>query len=255
MKIGVVKHLNARPLSYGIEKSGEHEIVYENPSFLKDELICGNLDAALISSVECLRNADTLSYSLSTGVCASTKVRSILYFENKFEPVSRSIPVDRGSRTSVALLQILIEKKYGFIPETIPTDPKLIQESINLGKGSHLLFGDNALVANYDPDRYRVIDLAEWWNQETGLGFCFAFWAFPKERPVSDDLFYISLEYGLKNLEEIIQMEKRFPRDMLETYLKQELHYIVNSKDKAGFRLFSEEVQRLGLGTYSFRAK
>jgi chorismate dehydratase len=245
VRIGVVKHLNARPLTYGIEKSKEHEVFYENPSVLKDELLKGNLDTALISSVECLKNSSILEYSNVVGVCATGKVRSILFFENLHEPQPKKIFVDWGSRSSVALLQVLFKRNYSFIPEVIPTNPTEIQEKIKIGLGSHLLFGDNALLAEYDPNKYKAIDLAEWWYQDTSLGFCFAFWAYPKTKPISDDLFFFSLEYGLKNLEEIISAEKRFSREMLETYLKQELHYLVRSTDKAGFDLFASEINSL----------
>jgi chorismate dehydratase len=245
MKIGVVKHLNARPLTYGIEKSGEHEILYENPSVLKDELLKGNLDTALISSVECLRNKDSLGYSTTTGVCATGKVRSILYFKNLTDPLPKEVFVDMGSRSSVALLQVLFKRNYNFIPKVIPSDPVLIQEKLKAGIGSHLLFGDNALLADRNLDNYHITDLAEWWNQDTNLGFCFAFWAYPKDKPVSDDLFYFSLEFGLKNIEEIISSESRFTRPMLELYLKNELHYLVQTKDKVGFELFSEEIEKM----------
>lgn len=246
MRIGLVKHLNARPLTYGIEKSGEHELLYENPSVLKEELLLGNLDVALISSVECLRNKDKLSFSLSTGVCAKERVRSILFFRNRFEDLSK-IYVDIGSRSSVALLKILVHKTYSFLVETIPENPKKIQEMIHLKQGSHLLFGDNALLAEYDPKFYECIDLASWWYESTGLGFCFAFWAYPKGKIISDDLFYISLEEGLKNLNEIIEKENRLEKTLVETYLKKELHYIVNSQDRAGFELFKKECKKLGL--------
>ncbi len=246
MRIGLVKHLNARPLTYGFENSGEHELLYENPSVLKDELLLGNLDLALISSIECLRNKDKLDFSLSTGVCASKRVRSILFFQNKKEEFSK-VYVDIGSRSSVALLKILIHKHYSFLIETIPESPKKIQEMLHLKHGSHLLFGDNALLANYDPNFYECIDLASWWYNSTGLGFCFAFWAYPKEKKVSDDLLYISLEEGLKNLNEIIEKETRLEKSLIETYLKKELHYIVNSNDRKGFELFSEECKKLNL--------
>jgi chorismate dehydratase len=112
MKIGVVKHLNARPLTYGLEKNIEHSVLYENPSVLKEELLNNNLDLALISSVECIRNESKLDFSMSTGVCAEKKVRSILFFENKKEANPEVIFVDEGSRSSVALLRILYHEKY-----------------------------------------------------------------------------------------------------------------------------------------------
>jgi chorismate dehydratase len=237
MKIGVVKHLNARPLTYGFEKKGNHSIFYENPSILKEELLKGNLDLALISSVECIRNEERLDYSLSVGVCSSHRVRSILFFENKIKK-EEPILVDEGSRSSVALLKILYTLKEGKPPSTIPTKPEIIQEQIRNKQGSHLLFGDNALLATWDPEAFNVYDLGEWWNQETDLYFIFALWATPKGKIIEDQWLYSSLEYGLQRMDEIIENEKRFPRNMVSTYLQSELHYVSTEKDRKGFEKF-----------------
>lgn len=248
MKIGIVKHLNARPLTYGLEKNGGHDLFYENPSVLKEELLKGNLDIALISSVECLRNKDKLAWSYSTGVCAREKVRSILFFQNKHQihPVPQ-IFVDKGSRSSVALLKILYFATYGQLVETIALDPKEIQNKIGLGEASHLLFGDNALLANWDEKNYSVIDLAEWWNRLTAQHFCFALWAYPKNLRVDESIFYKSLEFGLQHIDEIIQMETRFPIWLTARYLKEELHYVLDEKDRSGFLLFEKKCLELGL--------
>lgn len=246
MKLGIVKHLNARPLTYGFEKSGKYELYYDNPSILKEELLKGNLDIALISSVECIRNIDSLDFSLSTGVCASKKVRSILFFENKNKQ-DHKIFVDEGSRSSVALLKILYKIKYGSLPETIPHPPASIQTMIHAGIGSHLLFGDNALLSEYKEELYTVRDLAEWWNQSTGLNFIFALWAYPKALKPDEQLFYSSLEYGLQNIEEIMLAEKRFSKELMRTYLQNELHYVVTEKDKAGFQKFAAYSKEFGL--------
>ncbi|MCB1179102.1 MAG: menaquinone biosynthesis protein [Leptospiraceae bacterium] len=248
MKIGLVKHLNARPLTYGLEKSNNHELVYDNPSILVKDLLNQKLDLALISSVECLRNKNLLNWSLSTGVCARKRVRSILFFKNKKEthPIN-SINVDHGSRSSVALLKILYHSDYKIVPETIALPPGEIQRKIIDNEGSHLLFGDNALLANWDPKFYDVIDLAEWWNEITGKHFCFALWAYPKDLRIPDEIFYKSLEFGLTHIEEIIQSETRFPYWLTSRYLKEELHYILDEKDRSGFKLFEEKCSNLNL--------
>jgi chorismate dehydratase len=248
MKIGIVKHLNARPLTYGFEKSSDHDLFFENPSVLKEELVRGNLDIALISSVECLRNQDKLSWSYSTGVCAQNKVRSILFFQNKKQthPVQK-IYVDKGSRSSVALLKILYYETYNQLVETIPEDPIKIQEKILQADSSHLLFGDNALLAHWNTDDYIVLDLAEWWNKLTSQNFCFALWAYPKGSTVNESIFYKSLEYGLQHIEEIIHSEKRFPHWLTSRYLKEELHYVLDEKDKSGFALFQKRCIDLNL--------
>jgi chorismate dehydratase len=247
MKIGVVKHLNARPLTYGLEKNIEHSVLYENPSVLKDELLNNNLDLALISSVECIRNESKLDFSMSTGVCAEKKVRSILFFENKKEANPEVIFVDEGSRSSVALLRILYHEKYKILINTIPLNPNEIQRLILEKKGSHLLFGDNALVANWDKDAYQVYDLAEWWNHTTGLNFIFALWAYPKNFKIDETIFYSSLEFGLQKIEEIISKEIRFSKEMITNYLLNELHYVVTEKDRLGFELFRKKCLELKL--------
>lgn len=248
MKIGLVKHLNARPLTYGFEKSGKYDLVYENPSVLKDMLLGGELDTALISSVECIRNSGVLSYSVKNGVCAAERVRSILYFKNnneKYPP--EKIYTDAGSRSSVALLKVLIRKASDFSTDTVPIPPGEILSMIKENKGSHLLFGDNALLADWDREAYTAIDMAEWWNIETSKSFCFAFWAYPKNKKVSDDLFDESLARGISHIDEIISAEKRFKPEMLESYLKKELHYKLTQSDWEGFQLFEKYCREWGI--------
>lgn len=89
MKIGIVKHLNARPLTWGFEQHSEYKVVPENPSLLKDYLLRGLVDVGLISSIECLRNSEVLSVSMKVGVCATEQVRSIKFFKNKKNPIPR----------------------------------------------------------------------------------------------------------------------------------------------------------------------
>lgn len=244
MKIGLVKHLNARPLTFGFEKNSSYELVFDNPSVLKEMLLEKKLDIALISSVECIRHRNHLNFSDKVGVCAKEKVRSILYFQNLNEPNPKKLYTDIGSRTSVALLQILLFEKLGYIVEVIPTEPKEIFENLNKNIGSHLLFGDNALLFQINSPAYEVKDLATWWFEAKKLGFIFAFWAYPKELVFDDSIFLESLEFGLKHMEEIISHEKRFSKIILNKYLKDELHYIVTENDKNGFYLFQDLIHK-----------
>ncbi len=244
MKIGIIKHLNARPLTYGFEKLGEHELVYENPAMLVEDLCSGKLDTALISSVEVFRKSKILSYSLSAGVCAEEKVRSIVFYRNlkeKFPPTE--IQTDSGSRTSVALLKILLRMETGKDVDTVPTSPEKISESLEKKIGSHLLFGDNALLDISRSDNYEKIDLAEWWHSLTGLPFCFALWAFPKDKQLPDNIFSDSLNYGISKIDEIIENEKRFSKDFTRNYLQKDLHYFLNAKDLEALEFFKKKCE------------
>lgn len=245
MRLGLVKHINARPLTYGLEIEKKHTLIYDNPSLLKDMLLAGKLDAALISSVECLRNQKQLAFSTTTGVCAKERVRSILFYHNRREDYPpEKIYVDSGSRTSVALLKVLLQMSIGKIPPTISQDPSYIMSMLSKGHGFHMLFGDNALLAKYSLHNFYVYDLAHWWYRETGKGFCFAFWAYPKENPIPDSFFEQSLQVGLKYMDKILRREKRLPKDLLERYLTQELHYYLKPEDWQGFLEFENLCQQ-----------
>ncbi|TGK48338.1 menaquinone biosynthesis protein [Leptospira bouyouniensis] len=247
MKIGIVKHLNARPLTLYFERSPDFTPVYDNPSVLIELLKKGELDCALVSSIECERNKDKFDYTKIVGVCARDVVRSVLFFKNENDPgIPGSIFTDKGSRSSVCLLQCLFHLEYGKKLEVIPTDAKEISEMMQKGIGSHLLFGDHALLQTPIPG-YQVIDLAEWWNRLTGLYFCFAFWAYPKGKQWDNQIFLTALEYGLKELSSIISEEKRLPIAITDRYLKQELHFIPEQKNLDGFALFIKTAKELDL--------
>ncbi|WCL47978.1 menaquinone biosynthetic enzyme MqnA/MqnD family protein [Leptospira sp. GIMC2001] len=241
MRVGVVKSLNARPLTWGFEKDNTVQKVYDTPKVLAEMLVAGELDTALISSVECLRHSDSLQYSLSVGVCARTGVRSILYYKNLTESFPPSmISVDSGSRTSVALLELLFLLETGKKVITQADSPENIMKEISKGSGHHMLFGDNALNCSFNSDIFQVRDIAEWWFSLTGLHFIFALWAYPKAKPIEDKIFVSSLEYGLQNIDEIISSEKKFDSDFVRNYLQRELHYIPDQKSLQGFEKFSE---------------
>lgn len=248
LKIGIVKHLNARPLTWGFEQDNKHEIVSENPAILKDYLLNGEIDLGLISSIECLRNEKILNTYYATGVCAREKVRSILFFKNKREEFPpRLILTDNGSKTSMSLVRVLVHEESGVVPDVRPTDSNTIQEQIENGIGSHMLFGDNALLAKWNPDFYEVKDLAQWWNEITGLGFIFALWASKKPLEAEDSLLIQSLEYGISHIEEIISHESRLPESVVREYLTRELHYKVTEEDRNGFLLFGDKCKKLNL--------
>jgi chorismate dehydratase len=247
MKIGIVKHLNARPLTLYFERSPDFTPVYENPSVLIELLKKGELDCALVSSIECERNQNKLDYTKIVGVCARDVVRSVLFFKNETETgIPEKVFTDIGSRSSVCLLQCLFHLEYGTKVEVIPTDAEDISKMMEKGIGSHLLFGDHALLQTPIPS-YKVVDLAEWWHRITGLYFCFAFWAYPKGKKWDHQIFLTALEYGLKELNSIISEEKRLPIAITDRYLKQELHYIPEQKNLDGFLLFIKTAKELGL--------
>lgn len=247
LKIGIIKSLNARPLTYGLEQNHNIEIISDTPAILVEKLLQKKLAAALISSVECLRHPD-LDYISDIGVCSKEKVKSILFFKNKktqFPP--DKIYVDSGSRSSVALIQLLFKIEYGIDIQTVATNPEEIMAMIISGENNHMLFGDNALIVKWDTMNFSTIDLSRWWKKLTGYPFCFAFWAFPKEKPLKKEIFIQSLESGLKNINIIIANENKFSKEFKEEYLTKDLHYYTDEEDLKGFEFFKNKCKEYGI--------
>lgn len=257
MRLGLVKHLNAHPLDHGFRTSGNYELVEDTPSRLYEMLGRGELSAALISSVECLRNRHRFGYCTTVGVCCNGALKSILYFESKSKPrlINSSegpkppnrIYVDSGSRSSVALLQVLYEKEMGGLPDIQSVAPEEIPALVQSHPGTGgLLIGDAALrfAVSQGSDQFLVRDLGAWWKEMEGLPFVFALWAYPASAPLDDSLFEESLDTGLKSIEEIAGASNfSFARE----YLTELLHYRLDKPEWLALQRFEERLQALDL--------
>lgn len=258
MRFGLISYLNAAPLQYGLRHSPEKclsaacEFEDDIPARLYEGLLSRRFDAALISSVECLRNQG-FQYCTSVGVCGSGRVRSILYIRRKQSISSQdliySAPnrllVDEGSRTSVALLHLLLKRSSGKHVESTPARARDIPDQIQNDEGG-LLIGDAALQFWNRPDIENFVwkDLAEWWFDLEKLPFVFALWAYRKTDPISDTVFEKSLELGLENMDTIIRESGRTDA---KSYLTEIIHYKLSDKDREALSVYGERLKEEGL--------
>jgi chorismate dehydratase len=103
LRIGCVKYLNARPLIHG----WEGDVHFDHPSALCRRLATGELDVALVSSFEFLRNpiyriVDELSIS------SNGPVYSVIVAHRGEMTEVEEIELDPASETSVNLLRCLL---------------------------------------------------------------------------------------------------------------------------------------------------
>lgn len=243
MRLGLVKFINARPLDLAFRKSDSYQIIEDTPSRLFESLMEGRLDAALISSVECLRNTDRLNYCRTVGVCAKSEVTSILYLKKNKNSIPKRILSDTGSRTSIALLQILLYRKTGELLHFETAQPESIPSSVDENTAG-LLIGDSALRYRNNPGDLYTVDLGNWWNEQEGLPFVFAMWAYPEEHPITDDFFENALNFGLKHMNEIIE-NSEFPDT--KQYLTEKLHYRLGDADLKALDRFKALLLEAGL--------
>ena len=71
IRIGAVSYLNSKPLIEDLaELACDAELILDVPSRLADDLAAGELDVALIPSIEVLRDAD---YEIVSDACVATR--------------------------------------------------------------------------------------------------------------------------------------------------------------------------------------
>src|SRR5205085_8279580 len=174
VRVGAVNYLNTKPLICDLESlAPEAELVLEVPSRLADLLAEGRLDVALIPVIEYFR-AGTYSVVPDVAIAGNGPVLSVTLFSRVPWQAIRRVALDAGSRTSAALTQILLRKKYGVTAELVPLPLDAAAEEVDAD--AVLLIGDRAMRACL-PGFAHAFDLGQEWHDWTGLPFVYAVWA------------------------------------------------------------------------------
>lgn len=252
LRVGAVTYLNARPLYYRFaDHAPGATLELDYPSVLADRLARGDLDVALIPSVEYLRGASR-GYEIVPGfaIAAHGPVRSVKLFSRVPPDRIERLALDEGSRTSAALCRVWLAEAHGARPSIIEPLPIGVPAEESTADAV-MLIGDRAMR---DPSGEFVakVDLAEAWNRLTGLPFVFALWV---ARPGIDlgglpEALDLARADGLAHASEIA--DEHGPRLGLDRatcldYLTRVLSYSLGAPEIAGLRLFAARAAAMGL--------
>jgi chorismate dehydratase len=249
LRVGIVNFLNSKPLAWGFLKGHHADLfapTYHPPAMVARLLGQGALDIGLIPSVE-VQRIPGLKILPDLCVASTREVKSvILVSRGPLEQVKR-VALDQNSRTSVALLRILLQER-GIHPEYLherPDPERMLSEA-----DAALLIGDPALKV--ERDKYQVIDLAAEWHALTGLPFVFAVWAVRSSVDVPDLAFYFksSLRYGLSSVDTLSReaaAELGLDSADVRSYLTENLHYFLRQEELAGLEEFYRRAHAHGL--------
>jgi chorismate dehydratase len=174
IRIGAVNYLNTKPLICDLEElAPDAELVLDVPSRLADLLRVGELDVALIPVIEYFRGG---GYAIVPDISIASRgpVLSVTLFSRVPWAGIRRVALDEGSRTSAALAQVLLRKRYGVRPEVVPLPLDRAAEEADAD--AVLLIGDRAMRACL-PGFAHAFDLGQEWHDWTGLPFVYAVWA------------------------------------------------------------------------------
>jgi chorismate dehydratase len=253
MRIGAVSYLNTKPLVYRLtELAPEHEVLFDLPSRLADGLAAGRYDVALIPSIEYFQRPD---YTIVSDACIACRgpVRSVKLFSRVPLDSIRRLALDEGSRTSVALVRILLNEHFHNSPRLVPFPIDAAPESIDAD--ALLMIGDRAMrrpTGNFVAEW----DLGDVWCRWSKLPFVFAMWVANCDRAAESELADVAQaltqarDLGVANVEAIAHHEHRTAGLSLEdclTYLRDHLHFQLGPRETAGLNLFKEQATRLGL--------
>lgn len=249
LRVGAVNYLNTKPLVERLTDFAPHiDLSFDLPSRLADQLAAGELDVGLIPVVEFFRG-DNYTFVPNVAIGSRGPVLSVTLFSKVPWEEIRTVALDEGSRTSAALTQILLRKRYGVTPDVRPLP--IDASADDLDTDAVLLIGDRAMRACLPGYRF-AYDLGEEWTAWTGLPMVFAVWAVRGGVELGDAeaAFHRAKEYGLAHAGAIAQREA--PRLGLDAgfcrrYLSNVIRYDLGPAELAGMRRFRELATELGL--------
>ena len=238
---------------------------FDHPSALCNKLARGELDIALASSFEFLRNP---VYQVVDDVSISSAgpVYSVVVAHSGDISEIREIELDPASETSGNLLRCLLTE-LGLKARVIrnidlqsvrpaglkPAESKTA-DNISTGRTGHspmlrtpqrarLLIGDQAIrFRQRHAGEFHFWDLGEQWNKLVGLPFVYALWLIRPEvrdsKPLAERLRKLRDE-NLADIDKLIVEEKEFDRDFCRRYYGEHLRFGFGEKEKEGLQAFA----------------
>ena len=244
LKISAVSYLNTVPFIHGLKQSElmrNIDLQLDYPSICADKLINGTVDLALVpvAVIPKLKEAHIISdYCIGANGAVDTVC---LYSDVPIEEIE-SIALDYQSRTSVALLKILLKEYWQLNPELKKADIGF-EENIK-DKNAALVIGDRAF--NLNSKHKYIYDLSAIWKEMTALPFVFAVWVTNKKLPQDFIVdFNKALKNGLSDIDAALNLKgNNYPScEKPKDYLNNKISYNLDSEMRKGMELFLRKVK------------
>jgi chorismate dehydratase len=252
LRIGCVKYLNARPLIRG----WAGDVDFDHPSALCRKLARGELDIALASSFEFLRNPGYRVVD-DVSIASAGPVYSVVVAHTGDISEIDEVELDPASETSVNLLRCLLAE--------LRQRPRLIQNmdlqsvrpaelrpaELNGPHRARLLIGDQAIgFRQRHAGEFHFWDLGEQWNKLVGLPFVYALWLIRPEVRDSKSIAKRLRELRDENradIDELVAEEKEFDHDFCRRYYRDNLRFNFGKEEKQGLTEFHRRCVNLQL--------
>ena len=237
-----MSYLNTKPLVYGFEKGmmiEELELVMDYPAniasmLIRDEIDIGLVPVAILPTLK--------EYHIISNYCIACdgEVASVCLFSEVPVNEIQIILLDYQSKTSVALLKILLKELWNINPKLVNSEQGY-ELSIS-GTTAGLVIGDRAFE-QLNKSKYSY-DLGQAWKELTGLPFVFAVWVSNKliDKQFIEK-FNISNAFGITHIEEVIKQSNFLTFD-LKLYYTRYIKYIIDNKKQNGLNEFLSRIDK-----------
>jgi chorismate dehydratase len=246
-RIGIVDYANVAPLIEGLDATWP--LRRETPARLADLLTQGELDVAILPSIELARIPGVRAIP-GLGIAADGRCDSVFLFTKLPLREVRSVTLDASSRTSSALARILLDREGAREITFEAMDGGGVADRLAAADAT-LLIGDPALCAEI-PEGVTRLDLATEWKRHVGLPFVFACWATRRGFELTPSIregLEEAAERGLARVPELARRESErtgLSAARLEAYFAV-LQYRLDERHVQGLRAFLDEAWRVGI--------
>lgn len=257
LKVGAVSYLNSKPLVEDFEAIvPQSKLVLDYPSRLADRMAAGDLDVGLIPVAEFFRG-NNYQMIPGLGVISDGPVGSVLMFSRRGLKEIRTLALDEGSRTSSALVQMMLIRKLGIRPRLVKlaVDSNRIPEEVD----GLLLIGDRAM-GQAPAGFQKEWDLGQIWQMEMGLPFVYAVWAIRPEATLTPSQkagFAEVHRHGISQLEAIAHRESGghgLPPSAIRSYLTKNIRFELGAREAQGMELFGKMLSEFDAGTFALKS-
>jgi len=247
LKFGFHDFINAQPLLVPLKEKEQQlgaTLVTGSPASLAGQLRAGELDLAMIPSIEYLKGAEQYRLLPDIAVASRGPVDTVLLVSHLPLEEVQSIALDARSRTSAALLQILFGEVFPRNVFVEATDPN--PEVMLKNHDAALIIGDPAFGLRSDFPNLQIVDLSEQWFEQTGKTFVHAVVAVRPETQL-DQEFMMTVQKakleGLSRIESIAQTLSKQSGIAFETchdYLSAKIIYDLGKDEMIGLQHFRD---------------
>lgn len=247
IKISIVNYTNTLPFKWALKRSAllnRMDLQEDIPSICAQKLKYKQVALALVP-VALIPELDT--YFIVSDFCigATGKVDSVkLYSAVPLEAI-RSVTLDYQSKSSITLSKILFQFFWKLSPAFLDAKPGFELEI--RAENAAVVIGDRTFEMN-GQFAYEY-DLAEVWQEFTGLPFVFAAWvSTEKIDPVFIEEFNAVLRNGVSHITQAVNEDyqtKLFSKEQTLHYLTERIDYNLDTKKKEALNLFLHYISLL----------